>query len=103
MLNPHRVFRRKAMLRPVQMRGKGHPVLVDLREPSLPHGDHIVVLQTLGIHRENLLEAGTERHHLKTTAIGKRWPRPVHEATETACGLDDIWTRLQIEVVGVCK
>jgi hypothetical protein len=52
-------------------------------------------------HRENLLEARTERHHLKPAAVGECRSGPIHEAAKAAGGLDDVCTRLQVKVVGI--
>src|SRR6201991_146601 len=64
-------------------------------------GDDVVGLDPLGVHCEDLLEAGTEREHLKPAAVGKRRPMPVHERAESACLLNDVGTRLQIQVICV--
>ena len=90
------------MLRPVQVRGEGHAILVDLREPGLAFGDHIIVFQTIGVHGEHLLEADTERHHLETATVSEGRCQPVHETTQPT-GIDDICTRLQVEVIGVSE
>jgi hypothetical protein len=91
------------MLGPVEMRREGHAILIDVREPGLALGDDIVVLQTVDVHCEHLLEADAEGHHLEPAAVSKGRSRPVHEATEAAGSIDDIRPRLQVEVVGVCE
>ena len=101
MLDLHRDLRCKAVLRPVQMRSKGHTIVVDVRQSGLALGDHVVVLEPVGVHSEDLLEADAERHHLETAAIGERRTCPVHEGAEAAGSLDHVCAGLQVEVVRV--
>ena len=85
----------------VQVGGEGHPVVVDARQPGLAVGDHVVVGHPGGAHGQHLLEPDPERHHLEAAAVGERRTRPVHEGAQAAGRLDDVGTRLQVQVVGV--
>src|SRR6478736_6229469 len=66
MLDLHGELRCEAVLRPVKMRPKGHTVVVYKGQSSLALGDHIIVLEAVGVHGEDLLKAGAERHHLES-------------------------------------
>ncbi|MPM47030.1 hypothetical protein SDC9_93738 [bioreactor metagenome] len=100
-LDPHRHLGGEAELIAVEVGEEGHPVLVDERPPRLALGDHVVVLQAGGVHRQDLLEPGTEAHHLEAPGIGEGRPRPVHEGAESTGLVDDVGARLQIQVVRV--
>jgi hypothetical protein len=102
-LDPDRHLGREPVSRTVEMRPERDAVVVDMGEPLFALGDDVVGLDPLGVHREDFLEAGTEREHLKPAAVGKRRPMPVHERAESARLLDDVWARLQIQVIRVCQ
>ena len=87
--------------RPVQVRPERHAVVVDVGQPFLALGDDVVGLHPRGVHRQHLLEADAQRHHLEAAAVGERRPRPVHERAQAAGLVDDVRARLQVQVVGV--
>ena len=101
MLDLQRHLGREAVLGPVEMRRERHPVVVDVGQSLLALGDHVVVAQAGGVHREHLLEADAERQHLESPAVGEGRARPVHEATEPAGRVHDVRPGLQVQVVGV--
>ncbi len=100
-LDLHRHLGSEAMGRAVEVRLERHAVVIDAREPFLAVGGELVV-GVADLHGDDLLEAGAERHDLESAAVGVgRTPPPVHEGTEPAGLIDDLGTRLQVEVVGI--
>ncbi len=87
--------------RSVQVRPERHAVVVDVGESLLALGDDVVGLHPRGVHREHLLETDAQRHHLEAAAVGVGRSGPVHERAETAGLVDDVGTRLQIQVIRV--
>ena len=71
------------------------------RQPVLARRDHVVGPHAVDVHRQHLLEPGAERQHLEATGVGERRARPVHEGAESACRVDDVGPRLQVQVIGV--
>ena len=101
MLDPDRHLGGEPVGRPVQVRAERHAVVVDVGQPFLALGDDVVGLDAVGVHRQHLLEAGTQRQHLEPAAVGEGRSRPVHERAQSACLVDDVGARLQVQVVGV--
>ena len=100
-LDAHGDLRGEPVHRAVQVRLERHPVVVDLGQAALSGRDDVIGLHPVDVHREHLLESGAEREHLKAARVGERRARPVHEAAKAAALLDDVRSRLQVEVVGV--
>ena len=89
------------------MAGEDHAIVVDDRVRRLD-GLHLDLrVGRVGLTGEllgqNLLKAGSKRQDLEAARIGVGGARPVHELTETACLVDDVGPRLQVQVVGVRK
>ncbi len=101
MLDLHRHLGREPVRRAVEMRLERDAVVVDVREALLAFGDDVVGLHAHGLHREHLLEPDAERHHLEAAAVGEGGAVPVHELAETAGLVDDVGSRLQVQVVRV--
>jgi len=72
------LLRRQPMLRPVNVRAKGHARLVYAAEPL-------------------------QGEHLKATTIGQDRTRPGHEAVQAPQALDQVRTRTQVKMVGVTE
>jgi hypothetical protein len=72
------------------------PSRCDVNVTLLALGDDVVGLDTLGVHREHLPKARTQRQDLETATVGEGRAGPVHERAQSACLLDDVGTRLQI-------
>ena len=100
-LDLQRDLRGEAVRAAVQVRGEGDPVVVDPGEPALALGDHRVVGQAGDVHGQHLLEAHAQAHHLEAAAVGVGRARPVHEPAQSATGLDDVGSGLQVQVVRV--
>ena len=88
-------------MEPSRCEREGDAVVVDAGQPLLALGDDVVGLDALGVHREHLAEAGAQRQHLESAAVGERRARPVHERAQTARLVDDVGAGLQVQVVGV--
>lgn len=89
------------MLTAVEVRFERHALVVDCRETLLALRDDVVGLHTDGLHREHLLEPDTKRHDLEATAVGEGGPVPVHELAQPAGLVDDVGSRLQVQVVRI--
>ena len=68
----------------IQRRLECHAVLVHPGHAFLALGDDVVRLHAGHVHRQRLLEADAQRHHLETAGIGERGPIPVHETRQAA-------------------
>ena len=106
-LDSHRHLGVEAMLRPIDMAGEDHAVVVHdcvrgLDGLHLNGGVGWVCLpgELLG---QDLLEAGSKRQDLEATRIGVGGARPVHELAETARLVNDIGAGLEIEVIGISQ
>jgi len=100
-LDPHRHLRREPVQVAVEVGAEGHPVVVHVRQPGLALGDHVVVRQPDGVHREDLLEADAEAHHLEAAGVGEGGAGPVHEPAQAAGGVHHVGAGLEVQVVGV--
>ena len=69
---------RKAVLRPVEVGAKGHPIVVDFAQPL-------------------------EAEHLESAAVGEDRMRPVHESVQVAEAGDHVGARAQVQVVRVAE
>ena len=109
MLYLHGNFGGKAVYIAVDMGLEEDPVIVHVRHALLAGGNVIVAQGAAirangvsnGAHVNDLLEARTQAHHLKTSGVGEGRAIPVHELTQAACGVQHIGAGLQVEVVGV--
>ena len=105
MLYPHRHLGVEAMLRTIDVAREDDAVVVDDRVGRL---DGLHLNGGVGwvglpgeLLRQDLLEAGSKRQNLEATGIGVGGAGPVHEGGETASLVDDVGSRLQVQVVGV--
>ena len=101
MLDAHRHLGGESVRGTVQVGGEVHAVVVHPGQSLLAGGDDVVGLNPLGVHREHFAEAGAQRQHLESTAVGERRSGPVHESAQTARLFDDLGARLQIQVIRV--
>ena len=77
----------------VERRFECHPILVDERQSFLARRDHVVRFHAGHVHRQRLLESGSQRQHLESAGIGERRPVPVHESRESAGRVEHILAR----------
>ncbi len=89
-LDVYRCFGREDMFGTVYVRAKGDAVFGDLGELGVFGA---VAFLTL------FLEA--EGEDLKTTTVSKHWAVPVHKFVHAAGLVDEVFARLEVEVVGV--
>jgi len=77
------------MTRTINMRDKADSFIVNVHQLRLTNTPlrHVLIGKDIRDFADAMLQAKTEREHLKTTTIGKRWPIPGHELTETALAL----------------
>ena len=68
---------------------------------SLALRDHVVGLHADGLHREYLLESDAQRHDLEAAAVREGGSVPVHELAQSTGFVDDVGSRLQVQVVRV--
>ena len=101
-LDTHRDLGAEPMQRTIERRFERHTILVHKCQTFLALGDHVVRLHAGHVHRQRLLEPGTQRKHLESARISERRPVPVHESAETARRVQNILARpfVQVERVG---
>ena len=96
-LNLHGHLGSEAVNRAVNMRLEVHAVVVNVGEAFLALR-HVVVAEGAavgalsvrdGTHVDNLLETGTQAHHLEAAGVGEGGAVPVHESTQAACRIQD--------------
>ena len=78
----------------VERAAEGDAVVVD-HGLAVGVGSNDVFLGELrDVHRQGLLEPGAETEHLEAAGIGEGWAGPVHEPSQSAGLVDEVWTRL---------
>ncbi len=90
MLDTHRNLGCEPMFRAVEMRAEGDAVIVDSGQALFARGDHVIASDVDRLHGQHLLEADTQRHHLKAAAIGEGRAGPVHEFAQPTRLVHDV-------------
>jgi hypothetical protein len=77
--------------------------MADLGAQALLAGRHGVVRTrgVHGLHIDDLLEPRAQAHHLEPAGVREGGTLPVHEGAQPAGLVQDVRTRLEVEVVGV--
>ena len=87
----------------VERAAKGDAVVID-HGLAIGVSSNDVVLGELGdVHRQGLLEPGSEAEHLEAAGISEGRAGPIHEPSQPASLVDEVWTRLQEQMVGISQ
>ena len=90
------------MHRSIEVRFESHAIIIDVGKALFMISNNFIGSKSFFIHGNNFFKANTQRENLKAAAIGEGGTRPIHKATEAAGLIQNIWTRLQIQVIGIC-
>ena len=101
MLDLHGYFWGKAMHRPIEVRFKSNAIIIDMSQSLFLFSDHFIGSKSILIHGNHFFKADSEGENLEATTIGEGGARPVHKLSEAACLVQNFWTGLQVEVIGI--
>ena len=89
------------MARTIEVRSERDTVVVNVRESVFSLGHNVIHGHAIRVHGKDFLEPHAQGQHLKPAAVSERGPGPVHEGSKTPGRLDDVRSRLQIQVISV--